>query len=189
MADLIKGYWEQYDKNPSGTQPKNFIIITDGEADDKPDLIKAILWCILQACMRETDPKQVTFFFLQVGEPEALGKPENKHEHNCKAMYTEAAKKSTKFLQELDDGLKDKFLTMLDDRVLEAPKLQKVIDVINGLPGKDLGPYDIVDTMPLQQDGKDLNADGVRKAMYGARYKELDSTNEGIHQEAAVKLD
>ena len=190
MGELVKEYWEQqYHKNPTGTRPKNFIIITDGEATDKPVLIDAILWSLLQACQREADPKQVTFFFLQVGHSGDLGEAENDQDRRQIANYARAVEQAAKFLAKLDDGLKGKFLTMLRGQVGNYPKLQKVINEIDELPGDNLGPYDIVDTMPLNLGGSGLNPNGVRKAMYGARQKELDDTNEGIHRKAAVKLD
>lgn len=177
---LVKNYWENFD--PENHNPKNFIIIRDGEADDRNTLIEAILWCGLQALLRGADPKTVTFFFLQVGNPSALGNPETEQDRKHIATYKAAAAEAKKFLEELDDGLRDKFLDLLNKEVGKNPGLRKYIDEIKSIPDDDgLGRFDIVDKTTLQEGDADLNADGVRKAMYGARYKEMDKQEEGVH--------
>ena len=147
-------------------------------------MIHAILDCAIQALLKAKDPKQVTFFFLQVGNPSKLGDPAKLTgiEEKRFKSYQRAFKDAGEFLDRLDDDLRVPFLELLREKAIDEPELAKYVTEIENIDEDDgLGRFDIVDVTRLKNDGKDLNADGVRKAMYGARFKELDEQKEGMH--------
>lgn len=186
LQTLVDTYWKDF--KMGNTNPKNFIIITDGVPDDEGPVINAIVDCGIQALLQAKDPKKVTFFFLQVGNPTKLGDPTKftDPEKRWLKSYQRAFKAAGKFLDKLDDGLRDPFLDELRKKAKEEPELEKYLAEIEDIDEEDgLGRFDIVDKQGLEENGSDLNSDGVRKAMYGARYKELDEQKEGMHGKKA----
>ena len=162
------------------------MIIRDGAAIDREFLIKTILECCIKAPDKTGDPKKVTFSYLQVGHPSELGDPETDEEGERIEEYKVECEKARTFLEELDDGLRNRFLRMFRNKAFTEPKFKEYIAEIEKVEDekidkeKGLGRFDIVDTIPLDKNGSDLTENDVRKAMYGARYPELDKQKTGI---------
>ena len=140
--------------------------------------------CCLEALDKTADPKKVTFFFLQVGHPSKLGDEETDYDTLRIGEYKNDFEEAKKFLEELDEGLRDRFLLMLRTKATKDPKYEEYIAEIKEIDvdekKKGLGRFDIVDALARDDKGGDLTPNDVRKAMYGARNKELDQQKGGI---------
>ncbi|KAI0146168.1 hypothetical protein GGR57DRAFT_516997 [Xylariaceae sp. FL1272] len=193
LRSILTEYWKAYRSNKKAnksTKPINIIAITDGAADDGPDLKETICESMLNIHLEGALHYQVGIFLFQMGNPEKVKDTPN----NRYVAYRRSSDNATAFLRELDDSMGDEVLKFLAKRLGEAKErkdnqrctqIQTLINGINDVLSsrEGLQKYDIVDTTKLEQlDGQTLTLEGIKKVVLGSLRKSLDVNSKGTHQ-------